>query len=131
MFVVLSRLSFYHSLSRFLSNNLFFHFTQYKCYLATTYNYSWHSLKRKSVEYAFLYTFNSETHCAKCIDTSIIIICLFHIFLKTFITKKVLFVIKVKKMLQSKLLHIIFLQIKVLLISLRISILIQLILCFS
>ncbi len=47
----------YHSLSRFLSNNLFVHFTQYKCYLATTYNYSWHSLKRKSVEYAFLYTF--------------------------------------------------------------------------
>ncbi len=41
---------------RFLSNNLFVHFTQCKCHLATTYNYSCHSLKRKSVEHAFLYT---------------------------------------------------------------------------
>jgi len=124
MVVVLSRLSFYHSLSAFYQIISLFILHSINVILQLF-------PKKEKCRVCFPLHFKNETHCAKCIDTSNIIICLFHIFLKTFITIKVLFVIKVKKMLHSKLLYITFLQIEVSFISLQIPILVQLILCFS
>ena len=127
MFVVLTRLSFYHSLSAFyqIISSFILHsinaiLQQLTIILAIP--------KRKSVEYTFLYTFKMK-HYAKCIDTSIIIICLFHIFLRLFITKSS-FVIKVKKItIKTSSYHISSNQNFT--YFLQISMLVQLILCLS